>query len=286
MIRQPAVSGRFYPSNPKELRQLMDQCEASPIGVQERQIPFEGQLLGLIIPHAGFIFSGPVATWAMRRLAGETPLPKRLLLLGPKHTPYGARASISAASAWRTPLGDVPVDQELRKALMDTGEFENENDAHAGEHSLEVQLPFLQKLYGDQAFSVLPVALQWSEFSDCHRWGKAISTVLVDARFHGMPIIISSDFSHDTPRDRAYLIDNQALDTIETLDAEAFFNLVRDEDRSICGVIPITTFLCSIKGRSGVRMRRLTYATSMDVMPHPAGVGYAAVAFEQIFSKP
>ncbi len=281
MIRKPVVAGRFYPDDADELIAVMDNCERSPLGVRDTKIEPAGRLLGLIMPHAGYIFSGPVATWGMKRLAAEQPVPTRLLLLGPKHTPYGSPAAISAADSWKTPLGSVTVDDELRQALRRTGEFEIDDDAHAYEHSLEVQLPFLQKFFGKTPFTVTPVALAYTDYEDCRRWGTALAGVLTQPCFDSVTTIISSDFSHETPRDVAYRIDGEALDVIQKLDDRGFFTMVRDEDRSICGVVPITAFMNCIKGLPRVSARRLAYSTSMDVMSHPAGVGYACVAFEQ-----
>ena len=281
MIRKPVVSGRFYPEVAEEIVGLIDDCTSSRLGVRDSAIPPAGRLLGLIMPHAGFMFSGPVASWGIRRLKAENPLPPRLLLLGPKHTVSGSPAAISRATAWETPLGNVPIDPELRQALHETGEFEMDDRAHAGEHSLEVQLPFLQHLYGKTPFAVAPVALGYTDFDDCQRWGNALAGVLTQARFAGVPVIISSDFSHETPREEAYRLDGEAIELIQKLDGKGFFTLVRDEDRSICGVVPITVFLQCIRGWKNVSARKLAYSTSMDVMPHPAGVGYACVAFEQ-----
>ncbi|MFZ2957102.1 MAG: AmmeMemoRadiSam system protein B, partial [Candidatus Ozemobacteraceae bacterium] len=247
-----------------------------------------GRLLGLILPHAGFIFSGPVVTWGMKRLFAETPLPKRFLLLGPKHTPYGSPAAISPASAWRTPLGDVPLDEELRTALLETGAFDADAHAHAQEHSLEVQLPFLQASFersqpSPAPFSIVPLALHFAPFEQCLKWGAAIATVLSNPKFSDVRVLVSSDFSHDTPRAEAYRIDSEAINIIEHLSAEEFYRLIIEEDRSICGVIPITTFLCAISHlKRKILGSRLTYSTSMDVMSHPRGVGYAAVVFEDI----
>lgn len=279
MNREPVVSGRFYPEIPAELRQLIGSCFSSPLGVGEKVVPVTGKLRALVLPHAGYIFSGPVVSWGMARLRREKPIPRRFLLLGPKHTPYGAKAAVSAVRGWRTPLGVIPVDNPLRDALVGSGLFQADNSAHAQEHSIEVMLPFLQNLAGTEAFTILPLALGFAEFETIRTWGEALSLILGDEQFADVCVIISSDFSHETPRNEAYRIDAQALDVIETGDAEQFYRLVVEEDRSICGVIPITTWLCASAGRS-LKISRLAYSTSMDVMEHPKGVGYAAIAFE------
>lgn len=281
MKRNPVVSGRFYPADKQELLETISECESSPLGVGSKTIEAGGKLVGLILPHAGYVFSGPVVTWGMRRLSLEKPLPERFLLLGPKHTHYGAKAAISAADSWTTPLGDVPINSALREALLATGRFQADDEAHAFEHSLEVEIPFLQKLYAKNPFSVTPIALQYCSFADCQKWGEAIGSCLADPRFSDVRVIVSSDFSHETPKEEAYKLDGQALEIIESLEPKEFYDLVISEERSICGVIPITVFLCALKGRK-IRARCLKYSTSMDVMSHPRGVGYAAVSFELI----
>ncbi|HNV70504.1 MAG TPA: AmmeMemoRadiSam system protein B, partial [Candidatus Ozemobacteraceae bacterium] len=203
MIRKPVVAGRFYPDDIDELIGVMENCAQSPLGVRAQVVPSHGRLLGLIMPHAGYIFSGPVVTWGLKRLSAEQPHPTRLLLLGPKHTPYGAVAAVSGAQAWKTPLGEVAVDDELRSALRESGEFEVDDGAHAYEHSLEVQLPFLQKQYGKTPFTITPVAMSFTDYEDCRRWGTALAGVLTQPRFSSVCTIISSDFSHETPRDLA-----------------------------------------------------------------------------------
>ena len=280
-MREPAVSGRFYPDDPEELQTTIRECYAHRLGVGERNIEPEGKLAGLIVPRAGYMFSGPVASWAYRRLASEKPLPGRLLLLGPKHTPHGALAALSDEDAWLTPLGSVETDEPLRRALEETRLFARNDAAHSVEHSIEVQLPFIQECMAGSLPKILPLALAFAEFEQCAKWGKAIAGVLARPEFSDVVCVVSSDFSHETPRNEAYRLDGEAVKVIESLDAKAFHELVVGEDRSICGVIPITVFLASLAGRK-IRAKKLAYATSMDVMAHPRGVGYAAVIFEMI----
>lgn len=281
MIREPVVSGRFYPSAPTELLGLLEECEQHELGPGSRNPGVAGVLRGFIQPHAGFIFSGPVASWGIRRLAAEKPVPTRFLLLGPKHTPFGAKAAVSKAEGWRTPLGTVPVDEALRQAVVQTGVFTADDAAHAQEHSLEVQLPFLQRLFGKSPFAIVPIALHYAGFSECEAWGKALAGVLAQPAFGDVQVLVSSDFSHETPRSQAYRLDGEAIALIERLDAEAFHTLVVSEDRSICGVIPITVAMVALH-RPGIKARKLAYSTSMDVMAHPRGVGYASIVFEEV----
>ncbi len=279
-MREPTVSGRFYPDDPTELEETIRQCYGHRLGVGDHHHPAQGRLAGMIVPHAGYIFSGPIASWGYRRLAEERPQPKRLLMLGPKHTPYGALAALSDEDAWLTPLGSLETDEPLRAALEETGCFARDDAAHELEHSIEVQIPFVQQAMKKQLPKIVPLALAFAEFEQCARWGTAIAGVLARPEFADTVCVVSSDFSHDTPRNDAYRLDGEALEMIGKLDARAFHEMVVGEDRSICGVIPITVFLHALASRK-VRATRLAYATSMDVMNHPRGVGYAAVIFEE-----
>lgn len=280
-MREPAVSGRFYPDDPTELSETIRQCYGHRLGVGEHHHEQAGRLAGMIVPHAGYVFSGPVASWGYQRLADEKPRPRRLLMLGPKHTRYGAPAALSNEETWLTPLGSIETDETLRAALEQTGVFSRDNAAHTHEHSLEVQIPFVQHVMHGALPKIVPLALAFAEFDQCLRWGRAIAGVLAKPEFADTVCVISSDFSHETPRAEAYRLDGEALDVILSLDAKAFHDLVVGEDRSICGVIPITVFLAALSGRN-IRATKLAYATSMDVMAHPRGVGYAAVVFENI----
>ncbi|MBF0502513.1 MAG: AmmeMemoRadiSam system protein B [Candidatus Riflebacteria bacterium] len=281
MIREPIVSGRFYPDSRDELLDTIEACAKPPLGIGNRSIETRGRLEGLILPHAGYIFSGPAVTWGMKRLREEHPMPGRLLLLGPKHTALGAPVAISPATAWRTPLGNVPIDDELRSALLENHAMVSDAGAHTHEHSLEVQLPFLQVTYGETPFSMVPIAFHFATLDECRTLGTWIGTILNRPGFADVRVLVSSDFSHETPRQEAYRLDAEAIGLIERLDAEGFYRLVTEDDRSICGVIPITIFLFAVAAmKKSIKGSCLTYSTSMDVMPHPRGVGYAAIAFE------
>lgn len=282
MIREPVVSGRFYPGSARALEASLEASWSSPLGVGASTVPHHGKLRAVIVPHAGFVYSGPVASWAFQRLAQEDPLPPRLLLLGPKHyLHYGAPAALSAAIAWRTPFGEVPIEADLRELLRGTGPFVLDDLAHLREHSLEVQLPFLQRVYRGHALSVVPLALQRADLATCRVWADALWKVLGQPGQRDVVLVVSSDFSHETPRQEAYKLDGEALDLIGKGDAAGFHELVESENRSICGFIPITVALLALQ-HVPVRVTKLTYATSMDVIPDDQGVGYAAVALEEV----
>ena len=283
MVRQPVVSGRFYPSEPSELLAVIEECSSQKTGAKFCEVEARGELRGLVMPHAGYVFSGPMASIGIKRLSLEKVLPSRILILGPKHTFLGAQASVAACNRWKTPLGDVEIDVELRDSLVKTGSFSADDSAHLQEHSIEVQLPFLQNLYGDKPFRVVPLALGFTDLLRCCAWACSIREVLAAEKFKDVFVLVSSDFSHETPRDRAYKLDSEAIALIEQMDSKGFYDLVVDENRSICGLIPITVCMEVFKPMK-VQARKLSYCTSMDIMNHPRGVGYSAIAFEKMES--
>ncbi|MBU1109395.1 MAG: AmmeMemoRadiSam system protein B [Candidatus Riflebacteria bacterium] len=279
MKREPIVAGKFYQERPEQLRKQLKDCFEHKLGVRNEVSASTGRLLGLISPHAGYMFSGPVASHAFARLRDEKPLPRTLILFGPKHTHHGARFSVSAADSWKTPLGSLEVDQTLcRRLVAGVSALESDNDAHLYEHSLEVQLPFVQYCL-DTMPKIVPIAFAYASFEEIEAVAVAIGKVLADEPSGSFCFVCSSDFSHDTPRNEAYRLDAEVIEKITSLDARGFYDLVVGEDRSVCGLMPISVALVLLQHQKA-RARLLKYATSMDVMEHERGVGYAAIVFE------
>jgi len=280
MQREPVVAGRFYQAHPETLRQQIGQCFEHSLGAGQKAVPVAGRLLGLIAPHAGYMFSGPVASHAFARLRQENPLPETLVLMGPKHTHQGARFSVSAADSWKTPLGDLAADQALCQRLVaEIPGLESDNGAHLYEHSLEVQLPFIQ--YSLQSMpKIVPIAFAYASFEEITALAAAIGKIVTAEPKGSVCFVVSSDFSHDTPRDEAYRLDAEVIERIISLDARSFYDLIVEDDRSVCGLMPITALLVILQQQK-VRASLLKYATSMDIMEHDRGVGYASIIFEE-----
>lgn len=280
MIREPIVAGRFYEADPACLKQQIEGCIKHPLGPGITNPSVHGRLLAMVVPHAGFVFSGPVAAHGFARLAVETPVPDTIILLGPKHTRYGESFSVSAASAWNTPLGALEVDSELRdRVLASVSMLRPDNEAHAMEHSLEVELPFIQYHLKNKP-RILPIALHYAPYKTIAAFADELRLVIEAETKRNILLLASSDFSHDTPRSEAYELDRQVIDRILALDAEGFYDLIVEEDRSVCGVMPITALLNILSGQK-IHASLLKYATSMDVMRHDRGVGYASLIFEK-----
>src|SRR6266481_9235721 len=202
MLRLPAVAGRFYPSDPAELTALVHKyakadSQTAPVRVR-----------ACLVPHAGYIFSGHVAGVVFARII----LPKRILILGVRHYPRGEPAAILSSGAWRTPLGDAQIDASLGAALLEACALLREDSvAHSSEHSLEVQLPFLQVL--QPGFTFVPVALGTVRFEDLVSIGEAIGRVL-KACGEEILLVTTSDLNHYEDDATTRVKDRKAIDRI------------------------------------------------------------------------
>lgn len=259
MDREPAVAGSFYPADPVRLAREV----GALIGPARDAAP----AIGLLVPHAGYLYSGEVAGATYARVA----VPERAIVLCPNHTGRGAPVALWPGGAWRTPLGRVRMDAELTSALRGCPLVEDDRDAHLDEHAIEVQLPFLQTLrpgIGLAALCLGPLAVE-----DAEELGHAIAAVV-----RGRPalLVASSDMSHYIPATTARRLDERALQRVLALDARGLHAIVRRERITMCGVVPATVMLvtaCDLGAREAELVR---YATSGDVTGDEGSVvGYA-----------
>jgi len=263
-MRTPAVAGRFYPGDERILKAQVEQF----LGPGGDAAP----ALGLMAPHAGYVYSGAVAgeTYA------QVTVPDRAIVLAPNHTGRGVRGSMWPGGAWRLPVGTVAVDEELReKLLRATPLLEPDRRAHEHEHSLEVQLPFL--LARNPAVRLTAITLAGLGRDECLTLGRAIASVVKDL---GADVLIcaSSDMSHYIPAREAAARDRLALDRMVALDAAGLFEVVEREDISMCGFIPATVMLAATVALGAKQAAVVRYANSGDVSgDFDAVVGYAGV---------
>jgi len=253
MIRFPAVAGRFYPDDPAELRSALDSFLATNIENKK------ARALACLVPHAGYIYSGRVAGEVYRRME----IPARVILLGPRHYPRGAPMAILSRDAWETPLGLAPIDAPLAEKIARACPLLREDDvAHSAEHSLEVQLPFLQQLAPSLAF--VPIVMASVPFADLEALGRALAEVI---RAEPEPILIvaSSDMNHYEPDDVTRVKDRKAIDTILALDPRALFDTVRNERISMCGYGATVAMLIAVRALGATRAELVRYATSGEV---------------------
>jgi AmmeMemoRadiSam system protein B len=287
MIRQPAVAGRFYPADARELenliRRLISDASASPsVEVGTTKSP----AIVCLVPHAGYIYSGGVAGAVFARLvAAPQGIPRRVIILGPRHRPPGAEMAIQSEGAWQTPLGLAPIDAELARALMAACPLLKEDEvAHRREHSIEVEVPFLQVLARD--FSFVPIAIGTLNFEKLVALGNAIAKVISAA---GEPVLLmaSSDLNHHEPDNITREKDRFAIDQMMALDPRGLYDSVRREGITMCGVGPAVAALTAARTLGATRAELVRYATSADAFsPDEAGaresvVGYAGMIFSQ-----
>ena len=267
-IRPPAVAGTFYEGTPERLRAQVDACfAANPPAAQLERV------IGAVVPHAGLMYSGHVAA-ALYALAD---LPKRLVILCPNHTGAGHFAAINREGAWRTPFGDVAVDTQLADALMArTRLLAVDTRAHAREHSLEVQLPFLQRTLAD--FTFVPICLGAHRYDYAEEIGRAIAEVLNEER-EPIAIVASSDLNHYEDQPTTLRKDQLAIDQVLARNPEELWRVIDEYDVSMCGFIPTTTMLIAANALGATNARLIKHATSGDVNgDYGHVVGYASIS--------
>jgi AmmeMemoRadiSam system protein B len=277
-IRPAAVAGSFYPSVAEELSRLIDDCfQSSPLGPQGIQSP-SPTIIGGLVPHAGYIYSGPCAAHFYARLDHSI---QRVILLGVNHQARGHRAALSPAEFWQTPLGRVRVDQELNHVLQGGVRFLKVDDlAHAEEHSIEVQLPFLQHLLGE--FSFLPISLAHISIAECAELGAAVADVFRTSTQSGIRTILmaSSDLSHYLSPKETNELDGIVLEEVLALHPQRLIEVAERENITMCGLLPTAVLLVAAKNLGLKQACLLKHCHSGDVTPMRKVVGYASVAFE------
>ncbi|MBR9698945.1 AmmeMemoRadiSam system protein B [Candidatus Woesearchaeota archaeon] len=279
MARHPAVSGQFYESSPKKLQEQIKSCFLSRFGPgslperKDREHP-----IGIISPHAGYMYCGACQAHGFKELA-ESRLPETFLILGLSHGGYPTCVSLED---WETPLGKVQNDTELQKSIMDDLSIPVDEAAHAAEHSLEVQVPFLQFIAKNN-IKIAPLIV--SPDLDFKKIAQALHKVIKK----DVVIITSSDFTHyglnygyspfsENIKENMYKLDQGALDFIRKLDAAGFLQYTVETGATICGKYPIAVFLEFAKLRGAKKAELLKYYTSGDVVEdYSSAVGYASV---------
>lgn len=229
---------------------------------------------GVVVPHAGYVYSGGVAG----EVFSSVHIPGSHVIFCPNHTGMGAQASIMSRGSWRMPWGDVPIDEELAARVIGASPLLTEDPgAHRGEHSLEVQLPFLRRFR--EAFRFVPVALGHLSLPDCRSLGESVARVL--AGDPSQPLLIAStDMSHYEPDDVARKKDGKAIDRMLALDPEGLYRTVQSDRISMCGVIPAAVVLFSVLALGAKSARLIKYSTSGDVSGDLGQVvGYAGMVF-------
>jgi len=279
--RPPAVAGTFYPDTEGALRTQIQKSFLHKLGPGSNPaVPGNknNTVLGLIVPHAGYEYSGPVAAHSYAQLA-TAGLVESVIILGPNHTGLGSGVSTMTEGEWTTPLGDVPIDTELAKEIVKECDIiDVEEDAHRNEHSIEVQLPFLQYIY-PRRFKFVPICMMLQDLQTSIEVGEAVAKV---AQQHGATIIASSDWTHYEPQKIAEAKDRQAIEAALKMDPKRFQATIEEKRVTACGYGPVTAMIHGVKRIGAEKSSLLTYKTSGDVTGDRSSVvGYAAATFER-----
>ncbi len=267
-IRKPMIAGTWYPADPARLKADIEGYLADA-----RVDAIDGKVMGVISPHAGYVYSGQVAAHAYKIAQGIEF--DAVILIGPSHRAYFKGASIYNGEGYATPLGIIPVDKALAEniATYSSGVVSLVPDDRLPENSLEIQVPFLQVAFGTIPF--VPILMGTQDLGTCRAVADAIIRAVGDGR---ALVIASSDFSHYHSYDRAVEMDSAALGYIEKMDAEGFLRGVESGRYEACGAGPVvvTTMVTRAMGADSARI--LEYMNSGDITGDKSGVvGYAAV---------
>ena len=289
-IRRPIVAGQFYPSSPTQLRQQITDCFLENRGPGTLpKLGKEHPLKGLIVPHAGYIYSGAIAAHSYHQLATHG-FADTFIILGPNHTGNGSGVSIMTQGTWKTPLAETPINTTLAK-MLHTGIIDADETAHYYEHSIEVQLPFLQYTAANKPFTIIPICMLMQDEDTATEVGTILAETIKKQTTNIM-IIASTDFSHvgfnystmppDHMRVDTYATtqDKYALDCIQNLDPQELIHTVYEHNISMCGYGPVAAMLIATKKLGATKATLLKYGTSYDVHPGTSCVGYGAITIE------
>ncbi len=265
-LRKPAVAGHFYPAEAKELRSEITGYLDPKSKKQD--------VLACIMPHAGYMFSGPVAGAVVSRVN----VPEHVVLLGPNHTGRGTPFSLVSRGSWKTPLGAVDIDTLLGEEILSGSEYlQEDSSAHLFEHSLEVELPFLQYFRPD--LRIVPVCLASPDLKQLKSVGLAVAKAVDKLKIRNSVLIVaSSDMTHYQPQKEAEKKDKLAIEAILELNEEKLLQRVVDYDISMCGFAPAIAMLCCAKALGAKKAELVKYQTSGETSgDFSSVVGYAGI---------
>jgi AmmeMemoRadiSam system protein B len=275
-VRTPAVAGMFYPKEKNELKTVIHNCFVHHFGPGKIPPTSDNEkILGVISPHAGYVYSGPVATNSFYSISSQRP--ELVIITGPNHYGIGCNVAVMKEGIWKTPLGEVEVDSEcaveINKIFKD---IELDFFSHTRDHSLEVQIPMLQEIYSHK-FKILPIILINQDYKTAKKVGSAIAKI---AKMRKTMIIGSSDFTHYEENNFAHKQDSALIEPILNLDLDGFYRILQEKQVSACGYGAIASTMMACKELGAKEGRLLKYATSGDVTGDKSSVvGYASIVF-------
>ena len=264
MIRHPAVAGQFYPASKIALENEVKKYLSYKATPQK--------VIGLIAPHAGYMYSGAVAG----AVFASAVIPEKCIVLSPNHTGKGAPAALMTEGKWAIPTGEVPIDEMLAKRLSSNcAELTNDASAHLQEHSLEVELPFL--LARQSKLSFVPLTVSHLRADSCKKIGEAIAKTIKESK-EDILIVASSDMNHYENQTSTEKKDRMAIDRVLNLDPEGLLTTCGEYRISMCGVVPAAIMIYAAKELGATTAKLVQHATSGDVSgDYDAVVGYAGI---------
>lgn len=274
-IRTPAVAGMFYPKTQQELKSTIRDCFLHDYGPRKLPPTQDEKIVGVICPHAGYMYSGPVA--ANSYYAISSLKPDVVIILGPNHWGIGCNVATMKEGLWRTPLGDVEVDTDAAIEINKISKLiELDFFSHSRDHSLEVQLPMLQEIYSHK-FKILPIILINQSYNAAKEIGLAISEMAKNRR---VVIIGSSDFTHYEENGFAHKQDKELIEPILKMDIDKFYRILQENQVSACGYGAIASAMIACKELGATKGSLVKYATSGDITGEKSSVvGYASITF-------
>jgi AmmeMemoRadiSam system protein B len=278
-VRHPAVAGSWYAGTSAGLRAQIEECFTHKLGPgKPPRVVEKGprSLVGLVCPHAGYMYSGPVAAHAYYKLAADGK-PDVIVIFSPNHTGLGSALAIMDEGVWRTPLGDVEIDAPTaNQILRESRIIDVDDSAHASEHSIELQIPFLQYLYGS-SFKFVPICFLMQDLESSREVGQAVAKALAGKN---ALVIASTDMTHYEPQKSAERKDKMAIEAAIKMDEEQYYSTVESYRISTCGYGPTIAAITAAKALGANKAQLLCYKTSGDVTgDFSAVVGYASIAF-------
>ena len=275
-IRTPAVAGMFYPKTQQELRSTIRDCFLHSFGPGKLPPLSDGKnIIGIICPHAGYMYSGPIAAYSYYAISSLKP--DLVVIIGPNHWGIGCNIASMKDGLWRTPLGDVEVDTDAAVEINKvTKNIELDFFSHTRDHSLEVQIPMLQEIYSHK-FKILPIILIDQSYNATTEIGMSVSKI---AKNKKTVIIGSSDFTHYEENEFAHKQDKSLIEPILEMDVNEFYNILQKNQISACGYGAIASTMIACKELGATRGTLEKYATSGDVTGERSSVvGYASIVF-------
>jgi AmmeMemoRadiSam system protein B len=276
-LRKPAVAGSFYAGDSKSLNMQIENCFLHKIGPGE--IPAvnpkrENNIIGLVSPHAGYMYSGPVAANGFHKIALDGT-PDTIIILGPNHRGFGEDISIMVEGKWETPLGKLEIDTDIAENILKNSKIiKNDTKAHQYEHSIEVQLPFIQYIFGKD-IKFVPICMTRQDINTDIEIAQSICSSVVGKN---ILIVASSDFTHYETQEYAENVDKQAINAILEFNPKKLYNMIYRQNLTMCGPGPITAMLITSKTLGAKKAELLKYATSGDITGmYDQVVGYASL---------